>query len=334
MRILGVVCFLAFFALISLAAVPTRNETGDSRQELLQVSVEVADTKPGAVVGAPMRLKVILRNTTQKPLLVQDWEKSPHVIILALATKDIPGQSVGSWGPIGFSKPLVLPVARRPVPPGDTIAERSITPMIPGHLRIAVQVWCPAGPPDETSGEKAIWQGRARAALEIRIPADMPEDMKTRYADYQKRLNDSGLPLSDKMEILAKVAAEKHYFAARFIREACDTLSVGSLKDSAIEHLAKLARFGTAYESFPFLLNALSDDKTPVEARRVLLDWIAQVAEAGWYQRLGEQVSYSYPEPLRKQGLDALNRVSTGRDPYLAAKAADILKRLSEKKEM
>lgn len=207
--------------------------------------------------------------------------------------------------------------------------------MIPGDVRIDVQVWCPDLSWSEPTGmeRKAGWHGRARASLVVRVPAEMPEAMKGLYADYQRRLKDPRVAVADKMEILAKVAGEKHYFAARFIHEACNAFPAGSLKDAAIEHLARLAQFGTAYESFPYLLDALADDKTPVEDRRALLDWIAPVAEAGWYQRLGGQVSYWYPDSLRTQALDTLNRLAKGRDPYLAAKAVDILKSMSKKKE-
>lgn len=94
MRLLGVLCFLAFFTLICLAEAPTGQETVDARQELFQVSLEAADAKAGAVVGAPLRLKVVLHNAGDKPLFIHDWTERAHVIVLKMVTKGYPATGV------------------------------------------------------------------------------------------------------------------------------------------------------------------------------------------------------------------------------------------------
>ena len=335
---------LTSFALVCLAGAMAGEDKKDEGQNSLKVSIEAVDVQGGVYVGKPLHLKVILHNTTDKPLLIQDWQKCPHVITLQMATKDYPGQSGGSWGPIGFGRTLVWRGGLRSLPPGETVVERfitlagntvverSITPMIPGDVRIAVQVWCPANALGETKEEKASWQGKTRGYTEVLVSSEMSSEMAARFEMWKKKLNDPEATEEEQLKILADAAAEKHYFAAHFIRDACGTLPPGPVREAAIKHLVGLAKFGTAYESFPFLLEVMGDDKTPQETREDLLGWVGEILKDHGHKYLAGQAWHHYPEPLLKQAKDLVEQLAKDRNPYVAAKAREVLKALEEKK--
>ncbi|MGB2614458.1 MAG: hypothetical protein WBD63_01090 [Phycisphaerae bacterium] len=322
---------VASFALVCLAGALAGEDKKDEGQNSLKVAIEAVNVRAGVYVGKPLHLKVILHNTTDKSLLIQDWEKCLHVINLRLDTKDYPGQSGGRWGPIGFGRPRLWRGGLRSLPPGETVVERSITPMIPGDLRIAVQVWCPANVLGETKEEKASWQGKAQDHMGVFISAEMSAEMKTRHEDCRAEIERPTVPVEKKLEILAAVAEEKHYFAARFIRETYDAAEPGRVKEAALRHLVDLAMFGTAYESFPLLVKVMEQDDAPQDIRLTLLGWIGEILARQGYQGLAEQAIHLYPAPLQEEARQAIQRLAQDRNPFVAAKAQEVLKRLEGK---
>ena len=334
---------VASFALVCLAGALAGEDKKDEGQNALKVSIEAADVQAGVYVGKPLHLKVILHNTTDKPLLIQDWEKCPHVITLQMATKDYPGRSGVSWGPIGFGRTLVGRGVLKSLPPGETVVERFITfsgntivertviPMIPGDVRIAVQVWCPANVLGETKEEKASWQGKAQDHMGVFISAEMSAEMKTRYEEYRAEIERPTVSVKKELEILVAVAEEKHYFAARFIRETYDAAEPGRVKEAALRHLVDLAMFGTAYESFPVLVKVMEQEDAPQDIRLTLLGWIGEVLARQGYQGLAEQAFHRYPEPLQEEARQAIQRLAQDRNPFVAAKAQEVLTRLEAK---
>jgi len=328
---------IVFFAILCLAGGLAGGDKKDEGQNPLKVAIEAVDVRAGVYVGTPLRLKVILHNTTDKPLLIQDWDKGPHVLILSVCTKDYPGQSGGSWGPIGFGRPRVamprLGPILRPLPSGETLVERSVTPMIPGRVRIAVQVWCPPRKFWQEKGVENVWNGRVYGETVVVVPTQMAPEMKERYAGLRKELEDAQVGAERKIKILAEMAADRHYFAAHFIRDAYETLEPGRVKEAALEHLVDLAQFGTAYESFPLLVEVMADEKTPQETRKTLIGWMGDVLARGGRQNLAGQAFHQYPEPLQQEVRQAIKLLARDRNPLIAAKAREVLKRLPDEKE-
>jgi hypothetical protein len=281
-------------------------------------------------VGQTVMVKIVLDNLTGKPLSIQDWEAS-HVLILRFDVHHIPGQVGAPLVIVSLGRPVISLAGLRVLPPGRTVIERNVIPMIPGKGVMIAQLWCP---PEADRASKEAWHGRIQSPeLKVGIAADMPAELKRRYEDLKKQLLAPEAKAEDQVKILTSVAGEKHYFAARFIREACDSLSPGPVKDEAVRHLLELARFGTAYESFEYLLGVIGDDKTPVETRQEGLAWLARCLRDDGGQTLASQANYSYPEASLKMTLQVIRKIADGRDPYLAVEARQVLKELADQEK-
>jgi hypothetical protein len=156
--------------------------------------------------------------------------------------------------------------------------------------------------------------------------------MKTRYEEHRAEIERPTVPVEKKLEILAEVAGEKHYFAARFIRETYDVAEPGRVKEAALRHLLDLAKFGTAYESFPLLVKVMEQENAPQDIRLTLLGWIGEVLARQGYQRLAEQAFHRYPEPLQEEARQTIQRLGQDRNPFVAARAREVLKALEPEK--
>jgi len=297
----------------------------------LAISAEIPKDQYPLAVGRPVLVGIFLRNLTDEPLFVQDWEKSSHVISLLVNFDEYPGGPGEKFRRAGSSK--VERYGLKSLPPGLTRTTQSVVPLFPGKMSIIVRFFCRISPIEDRPSGK-IWQGRIYTEDVVAdIPLEIPAEMKNRYEELKKRLLAPDAVQKAQLKVLSDVAAEKHYFAAHFIREACDSLPAGPLHDAAVGQLVELAKFGTAYESFEYLIGVAGDEKTPLNLRESLLAWFGEILGNHGRQWLAEQAGYKYPENLVKQARELIERLSNGRDPYLAAKAREILKTIAAKEK-
>jgi hypothetical protein len=312
----------------------------------IEVSV-VVDEQDGVFVGRTVPVRVVVRNTTAGPLMVLDWEKLPSLrddmVPLRVTIWDYPGQNRPRGGrgtTAGFFGSTWTKDHYRALPPGETVIERSFVPMLPGRARIRGD-FCNSHNifytfPENRTREKEVkwenaWVGRAFDTTDVSVADRQSAEDQERYDGYRLTLQDPATSADEKLKILAEVAGEKHYFAARFIRETYDAAEPGRVKEAALRHLVDLAMFGTAYESFPLLVKVMEQDDAPQNIRLTLLEWIGKVLARG-YQELAEQAFHRYPEPLQEEARQAIGRLAQGRNPLVAAKAQEVLKRLEAKK--
>jgi hypothetical protein len=335
-------CLLTLLGSVAGVAAAGAEQSGGSPPKPIEASLIIPAGQEPVHVGQEVTVRIILRNTTSGPLMVLDWEKyglrgQEYILTFGVTIEDYPGQGQESGVMKGvgrFGGPY-LKTWFRALPPGETVVERSFTPMLPGtaHLRGGLECWTDkyGNWGEEPNRWPNGWVGHAYGYATIKVASDLPAETRHRYDNYRRTLQDSAISPEEKLKILAEVAGEKHYFAARFIRETYDAAEPGRVKEAALRHLVDLAMFGTAYESFPLLVKVMEQDDAPQDIRLTLLGWIGKVLVRG-YQELAEQAFHRYPEPLQEEARQAIQRLAQDRNPFVAAKAQEVIKSLEAKK--
>ena len=305
--------------------------------------------------GEPVALRIVLHNATGGAVMIPDWEHFTEMVTVRVRLTNIPGlpgaPAEEPATPAGWQGGPFQQRDFWPLPPGDTVILRSVTPMAPGTMHVAVQVDSPSDiyrsliDAKDYRIEKA-WKGRLAATLTADVPAAESPAMKARYDLARLRLGDPLVPADQKGRILAHVAWEKHTLAARFLREQCDAplptsritsphppqsrtaLPAGPMRDAAIGYLLDLAKSGPGYEHTAFLLAALNDPNVGQLARENLLTWVAETLAARGRATVGDQAQYVWPDALLKDARDQIGRLTKDRNPYFAAKARETLLQL------
>lgn len=341
--VLAMTLVAATFAAPAQAAAPaTKTEPAPAPAPADALAVSVARAAPEAALcpGEPVPLAITLENRTARPLMIPNWEFFAEMIEVRVRITGYPGASAADDAaapepPAAWKGRPFQHGDFRPLPPGKTVVARSVTPMLPGRAAVTVAV---CGPSAEyrslTDGRARIidrgWTGRVEAGLAFDVPDAESAAMKDRYALCRERLVDPLVPTEQRGRLLAAVAAERHYLAARFLREQCDALPPGPMRDAAIGDLLALAKVGTGYEAIPLLLKAMGDASVAQRQRELLLAWAEESLARGGRQTIAEQAWYTWPEALRKDTLDQIERLTKDRNPYLAARAKEALRRLAK----
>jgi hypothetical protein len=299
----------------------------------LEISAALDPPQAAVRVGEPVNLRITLKNKTSAPLMVPDWEQFAGVVTVDANITDYPGAS-GRWGFFAIGESDVFQKGDfRPLPPGETVINRTLTLMLPGKAGIGVIFQNQADTyksltDGKTQQIKNAWTGRASADLQVEAPAAMSAEMIKRYADIREQLADKIVPAEQKGRLLAQVAEEKHYFAARFLREVAETQPPGPLRDAAVWQLVKLMKVGTAYEAIPMLLGYMAVAKNDLAIRVAILDWAAEALAQEGRLSIANQAKYTWPDALRKDARDKIKGLTEDRNPYLGARAKEALKRL------
>jgi hypothetical protein len=314
------------------AAAPAATEKPAAQPVTISAALEPPDTT--AYVGEPVTVLVTMKNSTGKPLMILDWEHfESEVAVLAVVT-GYPGEAGNTFKPENtWTMTDAMKGDYRQLPPGETVVRRSVTPMLPGKLNLAVTLISPADTwRAGTDGKERTWEngwkGRATAGLAVPVAAEMSADMKKRYDDVRRQLEDPLIPAEQKGRLLGIMGSEKHYFAARFLREFAEKQPAGPLRDAAVWQLAKLAKADTAYEAIPLLLRWMTDSGTKQEIRVSILDWAGAMLAGGATTFIADQAVYTWPEALQKQAREAIQKMTEDSNPYLASRAKDALRKL------
>jgi hypothetical protein len=302
------------------------------------VTLSVSRETPDAPVyaGEPLALRITLRNPTAGPLMVPNWEHFADQVSVQVAVTGYPGESgnagqpPATWDGGPFQKGDFRALA-----PGETVITRDPVPLLPGKARITVGFH---GPSDTylslTDGKKVrlqnAWTGHLYATLTLDVSADISPQMKQRYDDVRRQLADPLVPGEQKGRLLALVAEEKHYWAVRFLQEAAAGLPPGPMRDAAVLQLLKLAKLGTAYEAIPLLLASITDVNANQQMRLAILEWAVASLEEKGRMAIADQAAYTWPDALQKQARASIEAATKDRNPYFAARARDLLRRLSE----
>jgi len=303
------------------------------------VTISVAREQPEAQVriGEPLALRITLTNTTAKPLAVPDWDHFADEVSVRVSITEYPQQSgkqgeaaAATWDGGPFQKSDF-----RELPPGKTVVARPVVPALPGKARIAAGFHGPSDTYRSLTDGKPVrlenaWVGHVYASMEFDVAAEMSAEMKKRFDGWRERLADPLVPAEQKGRLLAIAAEEKHYFAARFLGEMYGRLPAGPMRDAALWQLLKLARAGTGYESIPLLLGAMTDGNVEQSIRVAILEWAADaLARKGRFSIL-DQAVYEWPADLLKQAREQMKRATEDPNPYLAARAKELLKQAEE----
>jgi hypothetical protein len=320
-------CFVALLGVsVARAARPGAPEAP------VRIAVAV-DSKTGQLhVGEPTTVRVVIRNTTSRPVRLVDWEKNPRSLEVGLRITERPSPpDAPRDGPEAAAEGVRSTWAApskdwfRELPPGDTVLARTVTPLVPGWAEVGVRLASTTALYRDAGGEEVrvadVWLGRAASSVRLPVASEMPADMKERCEVLRKRVTDTSVPSGARKRMLAEAAAAKHYFAARFLQEVYQALPPGPVRTAALEHLVDLAKLGTAYEAMPVLLGAMGSSLVPVETRVEILDWVANVLERRGLQPVADQGVHVYPEPLRDQARAAVRRLVFAGDPEVASRA-------------
>jgi hypothetical protein len=285
---------------------------------------------------------VVLQNARRTPVTIPNWEKFSGVISIHDCYFEYPGfKGEPRWvyeSHMGRANEQVQADFKTLEPGKQVAVPTQFVPMFPGKLTLIVLVT--ASLPyelqtrtDSREMPRTLLRRGAAAKAILTVDKEIPEEMQKRFSAFRKALNDSDRPTHEKEEILKEVACEKHYFAARFIRKAYENLPNGPVKEAALRHLVDLARFGTAFDSCTLLINIMGDEETRQDIRVEIMDWLGEILRKnGKYPLANLQVIHRYPPEIQEEARRALKRLADDRNPFVAAKAREVLDHLQKSK--
>ena len=189
-----------------------------------RITISVACDQPKAPVraGEPLAIRITLRSAAPKPLMVPNWDHFAEEMDVRVSIAGYPGEhgneaaaAAAPWQGVPFQRGDF-----RELPPGETAVVRTVTPRLPGKARIAVAFESPSDTYLALTDGKPVrlenaWTGRITAAIDVDVPPQMSAEMKKRYDETRERLADPLVPGEQRGRLLAIVADEKHYFAAK-----------------------------------------------------------------------------------------------------------------------
>jgi len=171
------------------------------------------------------------------------------------------------------------------------------------------------------------WVGYSGARLKLDVPNKMSDEMVARYEKVEKALADPRLDVKERLGILAKIAGEQHYFAARFVSKIWKEAKDLAIKSAALGHTVSLLEFGTAYESFDEMMDVLVQEDQPEDIRHRILTLLGRVLlysnHPGFI--VAKQAYWELSESSQKKAHDAIKKLSEGPDPALSIEARKIL---------
>jgi|WetSurMetagenome_2_1015567.scaffolds.fasta_scaffold20943_1 hypothetical protein len=295
-----------------------------------KVSVELVSPKEKVYAGVPLNVLAVVSNENLFPVFILDWEGEPDVL-------GVKGVAVGFDGIsrdyAGLTTLWVTNITTKgdfkALPPGRTEVRRQVTPMFPGTLTVEGQLCCPYDTYKDEKGRHKMpgaWKGIESGLLRVEVEDSPPPDMAKRFEQIENRLLAPSTSVREQNDILATVAVEKHYFAARFIRNAYEKLSPGPAKEMALARLVELAAYGTAYEFLPLLLDKLGDANSDSSNRKAIAEYVGQIIMDDGRQILADgQALYQVPEALLKRSEDTMRTLEGDKDPFVAAKAREVI---------
>lgn len=333
-RITGLL-LAAFLAAVGQAAAAAGAPETAPAQAVVMSAVRAQPDAP-VRVGEPLNLRIVLRNTTAGPLMVPDWDHFILEMDVQVQISGYPGEhgkteeSASAWEGGPFQRGDF-----RPLPPGETVIDRIVVPRLPGKARISVAFHSPSDTYLAlTDGKPArlehAWTGHLYATLSVDVADEMSPEMKKRYDEVRERLADPLVPTDQRGRLLATVADEKHYLAARFVQDVYKGLPAGAMRDTALWQLLRLAKDGVGYEAIPLLLDAMTDINVEQSIRVALLEWATDSLAQKGRLAIACQASYTWPDELLQRAREQVKRLTEDSNPYFAAKAKELLRRTEE----
>jgi len=318
-------------ALAALGAAAATDPVTAREADPVGLTVTIASDRGRVNVGEPMAVRIIITNREKAPVEVVDWEKNVQGLVTALRIEPVPGQPT-RFPPAHRMPNLWAAPAKdwfRTLPPGETVLDRSIVPLVPGWATVTVTFSSttelyrdPSGREQRVAG---AWLGAVSGQARVEVSSEMPEAMKKQCEAIRRRATDPKLTDDDRIGAVAEAAAGKDYFAARCVQELYQALAPGPVKQAALAQLAALAKFGTAYDAMPLLVEAMGSGATPQAVRLDLVAWVEAVLAASGRADVGDQAVHVYPEPLRTQARDVLRRMVADPDAEVAARARQVV---------
>ena len=293
-----------------------------------------------AHVGDVVKLESCLENSGKEPVLLPVASKQTWFWLIRVT--GYPGQSSTvhyDWAICGYA--TLVEGEFKHLRPGEKTEPVTYTStfLLPGRARVEGRfVSGPAsclGWSRDKQGRlidqvivpiPEMWRGSASAHTDVEVSSGMADEMNRKFSEATAMLRDKGVATEKKLQSLAAIGAEKHYFAARFVWDTWKTTNA-EIKSAAFDHLLSLLKFGTAYEALPDVLKVLQDEHVNDELKGRILDVLSGMRLKGKTPgiNIADQAFYRIPEPLLKEVLGVLKRISESDDAKLAAKAKAIL---------
>ena len=311
-------------------------------EKALQLELRLKEERQQWYVGDKVHILASLKNISDHDLFFPDWNKPRLREMLRSSCYvtgfpgedmvDFSGYRIGAWRG-GFY--LRKEEFRRLKAGAKTSPLATQVPLhIPGEIYVSIRFTNPTNSyTTYLNGDQrsvrypGAWKGTTFSGLKIQIEPEISPEMKARYERSSQMVLDEAQPLQKRLAALSQVAEEKHYFAARFVRDLHKKPQDGPVRQAALKHLVSLLTFGTAYEALPDLLRVLADESASPEIRTEILDILGKMhlteEFAGF--SIGGQAYYRLPKELHQRALEAVKRVSRESDAALKRKARIIL---------
>jgi|WetSurMetagenome_2_1015567.scaffolds.fasta_scaffold17112_3 hypothetical protein len=314
----------------------------DVKRDDLKIVVQIPKDKGPYNLGDTISADIFLKNVSQKPIVVRDWRVLGGEVwknkLLVLVTLHVKGEQILSLSPWESMGGPVSIEELKTLAPGESLeaGHWEAVLMCAGSAYITAAYISPiSGWPASSEGSaKAVenlWHYGTTVDCPIETSEKMSAAMKARYEKAAKALADEKLDAQSRIELLDKITAEKHVFAARFVVQAWREAKDPGIKAAAFNGILDLLEFGTAYEIAPEMVGWLKDDALPTEARKRILGVVGKMYLGRPDPMMivaGGQAAYVVPEGLRKDLLEAVKSLSAGRDPFLASQAKEILEKV------
>ncbi len=294
----------------------------------VRVNIRITNEREQWYVGDEVEVAATVTNISESVLLIPNWDQPSlqnepmwqlyaDVKSFPDATKGRPMTTFhGGTGSVDSPDCKQLAAANTSQP-----KTKKFVTMLPGKMSIYATFSCTfLGV--ERMAEKGIkrfdYPYRRAVVMShgeqaITLPANMSPTMAAEYEQLSKTILRQETPVKERLNILSRVARQKHYFAARFVWDIWKQTKDSEVKNAALLHLIDLLEWGTAYETMPELLDALAEEATPLDARKRMLDVLGKMYLTSEYPgfRIADMAGYRLPEGVHRKALKVIKQLDS-----------------------
>jgi len=300
--------------------------------------------KDGSVhsVGAELRVAAAVVNKSDRVVAFPDFGKGKRFsrqFDFDLFISGIPGERVSlSYGVAAGSGGRASKGDFVQLQPNQTTDPREflVRPMVPGTASIAVsfgneftsyQLFHRGFQSGKHVAIPGAWKGSIFKDLKVIVSAEATPEMKKAFKQAEDLINNSSRPMKERLNALDRIAGEKHYFAAGFVRKSWTESTDETIRMAALRHLVSLLDFGTAYEALPDMLSLLKDAGTPLEIRLNILKVVQKTYPFRSLPSIhvASQAIYVLPKEMVETIRTMLPKLAKDKNPKLSALARTIL---------
>lgn len=320
--------------------------TGAKAVRPLSMTVELFPDVATRAVGQTIHVRVTLENHTGKPMTIPRLDghglevssvllKAPKARLVSFSSEE-PDASHGS------DRVESLPewLSREDfqvLPPGTTVVEKRIRPVLPGELRVAVFVFCADGftQYDPRAGAMQLvtvdngWTGVLEKRFSF-VLADRAESaVGLRLEALATAAQDRAGAVESRVGSVVRLVREDHFFAAETLRGLAARLEPGPVRDAAVIGLLELAQRGSGVGAWADLVDFAGSSEQSAAVRYLLCERLWQMQDE-WVQIEGAG-GYSLGSDFRRRVGKLLEGNQSTPDMLLSVQADRLLQQSEEK---